>query len=290
MQTYVGSAIDTVTASFHIRGPLRLLRYGYPQRQSAPHLPQGWRGAKPIAEETQVWSIPSGQRALNYKDRFGNRVYGVCRRRSSRIPPSLWLPQRAGCAFPPSYPPAMTTSHCRTSRRTAGELSSTPPSRRWWTRAPSQGLAIRRCRAATATLLETVNRVVQWVYENIRLPARNDVRSHHRRAGAEAAGVGCLPGQDASGLGDAARAEGSHAATPAASLPARPARPILGWSFTTPDRGWLGADPTKGLILRLRRCDYVKLGVGRDFTDVSPGHRLLLVQRQGRGHRRHIRT
>ena len=39
--------------------------------------------------------------------------------------------------------------------------------------------------------------------------------------------------------------------------------------FFHPTRGWLGADPTRGLILP-PACDYVKLGVGRDYSDVSP--------------------
>ena len=39
--------------------------------------------------------------------------------------------------------------------------------------------------------------------------------------------------------------------------------------FFHPEQGWLGADPTRGLILPPAR-DYVNLGVGRDYTDVSP--------------------
>ena len=36
-----------------------------------------------------------------------------------------------------------------------------------------------------------------------------------------------------------------------------------------PHDGWLGMDPTRGITLPPAR-DYVKLAVGRDYTDVSP--------------------
>lgn len=39
--------------------------------------------------------------------------------------------------------------------------------------------------------------------------------------------------------------------------------------FIHPRQGWLGADPTRGVLLPPAR-DYVKLAVGRDYTDVSP--------------------
>ena len=39
--------------------------------------------------------------------------------------------------------------------------------------------------------------------------------------------------------------------------------------FLHPEAGWVGADPTRGVIAPPAR-DYVKLSVGRDYTDVSP--------------------
>ncbi len=39
--------------------------------------------------------------------------------------------------------------------------------------------------------------------------------------------------------------------------------------FLHPGRGWIGADPTRGVVNPPAR-DYVKLAVGRDYTDVSP--------------------
>ena len=39
--------------------------------------------------------------------------------------------------------------------------------------------------------------------------------------------------------------------------------------FMHPMHGWIGADPTRGVIAPPAR-DYVKLSVGRDYTDVSP--------------------
>ena len=39
--------------------------------------------------------------------------------------------------------------------------------------------------------------------------------------------------------------------------------------FLHPDAGWVGADPTRGVIAPPAQ-DYVKLSVGRDYTDVSP--------------------
>ena len=36
-----------------------------------------------------------------------------------------------------------------------------------------------------------------------------------------------------------------------------------------PRRGWLAVDPSRG-VLSPPPCDYVKLAVGRDYTDVPP--------------------
>ena len=36
-----------------------------------------------------------------------------------------------------------------------------------------------------------------------------------------------------------------------------------------PRQGWLGVDPTRGVLFP-PACDYIKLAVGRDYSDVSP--------------------
>ena len=39
--------------------------------------------------------------------------------------------------------------------------------------------------------------------------------------------------------------------------------------FLHPDAGWLPADPTRGVVIDIG-VDYLKFGVGRDYTDVPP--------------------
>ena len=119
----------------------------------------------------------------------------------------------------------------------------------------------------TDSLLESVDRVVQWVYRNI-LYRRGTTSVATSADQVLLAGEGVCQDKTHLALG----------MLRALKVPCRYASGLItgqtgethSWvEFRHPREGWLGADPTRGVILP-PASDYVKLGVGRDYTDVSP--------------------
>ena len=119
----------------------------------------------------------------------------------------------------------------------------------------------------TVPLLATVDAVIRWVYENI-LYRRGTTSVATTAHEVMAAGEGVCQDKTHLALG----------MLRALHVPCRYASGLLtgqtgethSWlEFFHPDLGWLSADPTRGVFLPPAR-DYVKFGVGRDYTDVSP--------------------
>ena len=121
------------------------------------------------------------------------------------------------------------------------------------------------------TLLEAVSRVTLWVHESIAYqPGNTSVDTTAAEVLQSGRGV-C---QDKTHL--------ALGMLRALKIPARYVSGVLtrqvgethAWlEFHHPELGWLPADPTRGQVLNFG-TDYLKLGVGRDYTDVPPinGH------------------
>ena len=258
MQTDVGSPIDTVTASY-----IYAVRYGY--SDTVIHNDNQLRifpreGEGQFVSETEIWSIPGG-RGVDYKDRFGNRV----RRLRVIEPHNTFIVAAAGrVSLSTELPDAADVA--------IADLQELPESFDFTAVSPLVDPATVSGLAAAVAggdgyLLSAVNSIVQWVYQSI-MYKRGTTSVATTADQVLAAGEGVC--QDKTHL--------ALAMLRALGVPCRYASGLItgqtgethSWvEFFHPDDGWLGADPTRGLILPPAR-DYVKLGVGRDYTDVSP--------------------
>lgn len=258
MQANLGSPLETATASF-----VYAARYGYSDTvihndNQLRILPREGEGQSLIESET--WSVPMG-RGVDYKDRFGNQV----RRLRVVEPHSNFIVAASGIVSLSSEVPAPE-------ELPVSSLAGLPETFEYTLESPlvdpaqftvlADGIA-----AGNEGMLAVVTAAIRWVYENIVyrrgttsvattadqvLQAGEGVcqdKTHLALALLRARGVPC---RYASGLITGQRGE-THS-----------------WlEFFHPDEGWLGADPTRGIILP-PAMDYVKLSVGRDYTDVSP--------------------
>ena len=258
MQTDLGSQIDSIAVSF-----IYAVRYGY--SDSVIHndnhlriLPRDGEGQ--FNCEAEIWSIPAG-RGVDYKDRFGNRV----RRLRVIEPHTTYVVAAAG------------TVHLSDQVPTAGEVSIAdmallPETFEYTPVSPLVNPDLlydhsSKIAGQAGTLIETVYLVNRWVYENI-LYKRGTTSVATTSHEVLTAGEGVCQDKTHLALG----------MLRALRVPCRYASGLLtgqtgethSWvEFFHPEQGWLGADPTRGIILPPPR-DYVKFGVGRDYTDVSP--------------------
>ena len=258
MQTNVGSPTDTVTASF-----IYAVRYGY--SDTVIHNDNQLRvfprdGDGQSVGETNLWSIPQG-RGVDYKDRFGNQV----RRLRVIEPHTTFIVAAAGRVN-------LSTESPDVGDFPVAALQDLPESFEYTSVSPLveprkvADLAIDVA-GTGESLLATVNSIVQWVYQNI-LYKRGTTSVATTADQVVVAGEGVCQDKTHLALG----------MLRALNVPCRYASGLItgqtgethSWAeFFHPVHGWLGADPTRGLVLPTAR-DYVKLGVGRDYTDVSP--------------------
>ena len=258
MQTDVGSPIDTVTASY-----VYAVRYGYSDTviHNDNHLrifPREGEGQ--FAYDTGVWSIPGG-RGVDYRDRFGNRV----RRLRVIEPHNTFVVAAAGrVGLSAKLPSAEDVA--------IADLTELPESFEFTAISPLvdpaavSGLAAEVA-GGNGYLLSAVSNVVQWVHQSI-LYKRGTTSVATTADQVLAAGEGVC--QDKTHL--------VLAMLRVLNVPCRYVSGLItgqsgethSWvEFYHPAEGWLGADPTRGVVLP-PVSDYVKLGVGRDYTDVSP--------------------
>ncbi len=258
MQTDLGSSAETVTASF-----LYAVRYGYSDTvihsdNQLRIIPRDGEGQLDLG--TQVWSIPQG-RGANYEDRFGNRV-----RRLRVTEPHATLTVAAGGRV------SLSSETPKADDVSIDSLREPPEGFEFTCISPlvvPDGFSALAKDVASGDdqLLTVVNRVVQWVYENI-VYQRGTTSVATTADQVLAAGEGVCQDKTHLALG----------LLRALKIPCRYASGLItgqtgethSWAeFYHPGSGWLGADPTRGVILP-PPSDYVKLGVGRDYTDVSP--------------------
>ena len=258
MQTNVGSPIEIVTASF-----LYAVRYGYSEPvinndNQLRIFPREGEGQ--TSSSSQVWSIPSG-RGVEFKDRFGNRVHRLRVMQSH----TTFIVAAAGTVRLSPEPPIRTDWPI-------ADLQDLPESFEYTAISPlvdpetvsgfASGVA-----GGDGSLLSAVDGVVQWVYENI-VYKRGNTTVYTTADQVLEAGEGVCQDKTHLALG----------MLRALKIPSRYVSGLIcgqtgethSWvEFYHPQQGWLGADPTRGRTLP-PASDYVKLGVGRDYTDVSP--------------------
>ena len=258
MQTDLGSPVETVTASF-----IYAVRYSYSDSvinndNQLRILPRDGEGQFDL--DTEVWSIPAGS-GVDFKDRFGNQV----RRLRVMQPHTTFIVAAAGrLQLSTGRPSArdLPLSALQYASESLEYVAVSP-----LVDANTVVLSAAEAAGGCDTLLTTVEAVVQWVYENI-LYRRGTTSVATTADQVLAAGEGVC--QDKTHL--------SLAMLRAHKIPCRYVSGLIAgqtgethsWvEFYHPDEGWLGADPTRGVILP-PASDYVKLSVGRDYTDVSP--------------------
>lgn len=131
----------------------------------------------------------------------------------------------------------------------------------------SVGNAALEAAAGATTLLYTVDNVVQWIYTNIRYE-----RGHTSVNTAAADVLVSRRGvcQDQAHLGLAMlRSRGIPARYVSGLLTRQPGETHAWIEFLHPHFGWLPADPTRGVVIHIG-TDYLKFGVGRDYSEVPP--------------------
>ena len=258
MQTDVGSPVDSVTASF-----VYAVRYGY--SDTVVHndnqiriFPRNGEGQQAL--DAEIWSIPQG-RGVDFNDRFGNRV----RRLRVVEPHTSFIVAASGRVRLASRAPVAEEVPI-------AELQVLPESFDYTALSPlvdpdSLSATASSLASGEGSLIAAVGKIMRWVYENI-LYKRGTTSVSTTADQVLAAGEGVCQDKTHLTLG-LLRALG---------IPCRYASGLItgqvgethSWvEFFHPTAGWLSADPTRGVILPPAQ-DYVKLGVGRDYTDVSP--------------------
>ena len=118
-----------------------------------------------------------------------------------------------------------------------------------------------------ATLREAVGAVMRWIYENVRYErGRTSVNTTAAETLQARRGV-C---QDMTHLALAMlRARGIPARYVSGLLTRQPGETHAWLEFRHPQMGWLPADPSRGVIIDAG-ADYLKFGVGRDYSEVPP--------------------
>ncbi len=129
------------------------------------------------------------------------------------------------------------------------------------------GDAAREVSGGAGTLLASVNDIAQWIYANVRYErGLTSVNTTAADVLASMRGV-C---QDQAHLCLAMlRALGIPARYVSGLLTRQPGETHAWVEFLHPLLGWLPADPTRGVVINLG-TDYLKFGVGRDYSEVPP--------------------
>ncbi len=260
MQTYLGGELDCRRATVSY---IYAARYGYSgdvlhNDNQIRLFPREGEGQDPL--RTRLWTLPRGS-GVEYGDRFGNRV-----RRTRVVEPHRSLiVATSGQVSLSTRAPQPADVYLDEVKGLAEGMEFVMPSPLV---DPERVSALAFCVAgASYSLLEVAWMVTDWVYREVRY-------------GRGATNVATTADQVASAMEGVCQ-DKTHLALGmlrALGAPCRYASGLLtgqtgethAWAeFLHPYEGWLGADPTRGVVNPPAR-DYVKLAVGRDYTDVSP--------------------
>ena len=260
MQTDMGieTGLSAVTASY-----LYAARYGYSDLvlnsdNRIKLFPRAGEGQTPLG--MSLWTLPGGL-SVEYADRFGNRV------QRARV-----VETHTALVIATAGQVSLSTAAETPPDVAIGAARDLPEGFEYTLPSPLvdpdtvSALALRVASGADS-LLRVIRGVIGWVYEEV----------EYLRG---ATGVATTAEQVASAMVGVCQDKTHLALGMLRSLdvPCRYASGLLtgqtgethSWlEFLHPEAGWVGADPTRGVIAPPAR-DYVKLCVGRDYTDVSP--------------------
>ncbi len=260
MQTDLGGPITVETIPVHYA---YVARYSYTDTVVQN---DNFLRLSPFADDYQapgpggVATFPQG-RQIQYQDRLGNTVHRVRVTTPHQeliiaATGQVWLNHRtvdapevalAGAAY------GMEAQEFLSASRLADPVSVDD--------------AAREVCARAGTLLASVNNIVQWIYANIRYE-----RGHTSVNTTAADVLVSMRGvcQDQAHLCLAMlRAMGIPARYVSGLLTRQPGETHAWVDFLHPLLGWLPADPTRGVVIDIG-TDYLKFGVGRDYSEVPP--------------------
>ena len=261
MQTDLGGGLDSQSAV--VASYTYAARYGYSgdvlhNDNQIRLLPRDGEGQRPLW--AAVWTLPDGS-GVRYGDRFGN---GVHRARVVDVHTALVVATagRVSLSADAPQPPDAPLDAAKDMPEGLEFLMPSPLV------IPASVSALAQSVAGGArSLLETARMVTDWVYREIRyMRGATGVGTTAVQVLETMEGV-C---QDKTHLGlGMLRALGAPCRYVSGLLTGQVGETHSWMEFLHPQAGWLGADPTRGVICPPAR-DYVKLAVGRDYTDVSP--------------------
>ncbi len=215
-------------------------------------------GQEPV--DLQLWTRPAG-RAVEYRDRFGNRV----RRVRIMVQHDRLMIATAGRVRLAAEAPAPDDA-------AVAEVADLPDGFDFALRSPlvdPDGVAeaAQRIAGGARSLPEAVRATVDWVYREVT----------YRRGATGVATTAAQVLETRQGVCQ----DKTHLALGILRALGIPCRYVSGlltdqvgethaWlEVLHPRAGWLAADPTRGVLFPPAR-DYVKLAIGRDYSDVSP--------------------
>ena len=260
MQTDLGGEIasQSLTASY-----IYAARYSYSDTvlhndNQIRLFPRDGEGQTPLLSE--LWTIPEGI-GVEYSDRFGNRV------RRDRI-----VGHHKSLVIAASGQVSLTAQYRVLEDMHIDDVKNQPGATEYLLRSPlvdpdTVSALSFRVTSGSDWMMQTIREVIDWVYTEIEYKrGTTDVATTADKVVNVMEGV-C---QDKTHL--------ALGMLRALDIPCRYVSGLLtgqigethSWvEFLHPGYGWIGADPTRGVIAPPAR-DYVKLSVGRDYTDVSP--------------------
>ena len=271
MQTDLGSQIDarTVTASY-----LYAARYRYSDTVLSNDnqlriFPREGEGQSTV--KTQLWTLPEG-RGVEYADRFGNSVRRV------RV-----IEHHTALIVATSGQVRLSTEAPNPQDVDLEDIGALTEGFEYTLRSPlvnpeSVDVLAMHVAGSAESLLGRMRAVTDWVYEFIRYKrGTTNVSTTAEQVVSAMEGV-C---QDKTHLAlGMLRALGVPCRYVSGLLTGQTGETHSWMEVLHPIDGWLGMDPTRGITLPPAR-DYVKLAVGRDYSDVSPVYGSLVSKASG---------
>ena len=211
-------------------------------------------------ESRDIQTNPDGKKVA-YSDRFGNVVHRV---RIMAPHQELTIASIGEVYLEPAAPPVADMSLSSIEHRLdALEFLAPSP----LVDPDTVADAAKTVAGDSGTLLELIHRVVAWVWEEI-IYQRGNTSVNTTAADVLASKEGVC--QDKTHLALAMIRSLGVPARYVSGLLTRQAGETHAWmEFLHPKAGWLPADPTRGIVIEIG-TDYLKLGVGRDYSEVPP--------------------